>query len=294
MTDYIVRAIAKEAGILALACISTETVANGARRHRTTPIATAALGYGLTGAALLGALLKVQQRVAVKFDGSGPLVKLVAESDSYGHVRGYVAETGLPWPLPIEAADVAEALGDAGLLRVVKDVGLPELAESVVPIQTGNLDSDLVYYLTMSEQVPSLVEIGVKLDPAGGLLVAGGLLLQLMPGQGVIELAKLADRMDDLPPVEEMLVAGQTPEQILAEIFGEISYEILEQRTLVFRCGCSAEKSQQALRLLRPAELAELIKEGEAVIECHFCHERFTYGIDVLEEILQQVEARHA
>lgn len=284
--DYIVRAIAKEAGVRALACRTTDLVREAARRHRSTPVATAALGYGLTAVALLGALIKVQQRVGLKVDGGGPLGKLVTESDSYGHVRGYVSRPEVPWALPVSVADVADALGRTGVLTVFKDLQMKEMYEGVVPIQTGELDSDLVYYLIKSEQVPSLVEIGVKIDERGEVVTAGGVLLQLLPGQQAVALVKYADRMDDLPPLEEFMADGQTPEQVLASLFGDVTYETLERHPVVFRCSCSRARSERALTLLSREDLELLIEEGEAVVDCHFCHERYVFDKDDLREIL--------
>lgn len=289
MTDSIVRAIAKVNGVRALACITTELVKEAARRHQSTPIATAALGHGLTAVALLGALLKAQQRVGFKVSGNGPLRKLVAESDSYGHVRGYVLESALAWPLPITAADVAAALGREGLLTVFKEVRPQELYEGVVPIQTGEVDADLVYYLLKSEQVPTLVEIGVKLDAQGELVVAGGVLLQLMPGQEPAALVEYADRLDDLPPIEELLADGRTPDEILATLFGSVPYDTLEHSTVGFRCSCSWPKSEQALRLLSRDDLEILLTEGQAVVDCHFCHERYIFGRELLEMLLDEL-----
>lgn len=287
--DYLVRAIAREANVRAAACVTTALVREAARRHRSTPVATAALGYGLTAVTLLGTLIKVQQRVGLKVAGDGPLGKLVAESDSYGHVRGYVSNPEVPWPLPVDAADMAEALGRTGALTVFKDLQMKEMYEGVVPIQTGELDSDLVYYLIRSEQVPSLVEIGVKLDERGELLAAGGVLLQLLPGQEATALSAFADRMDDLPPLEELLADGQSPEAVLGSLFGDVAYDVLERHPVVFRCSCSRERSLRALTLLTREDLELLLEEGEAIVDCHFCHERYAFGQDDLREILAGV-----
>ena len=288
--DFLVRAIAREAGVRALACLTTDLVREAARRHQASPVATAALGYGVTAAALLGALLKVQQRVGIKVDGHGPLGKLVAEADSYGHVRGYIATPELPWPLPVGAVDVAEALGRNGQMTVFKDLQMKEMYEGVVALQTGEVDSDLVYYLIKSEQVPSLVEIGVKLDAQGNLVAAGGVLLQLLPGQEAKALAAYADRMDDLPPLEELLADGEAPEDVLARLFAGVDYETLERQPVVFRCSCSRAKSRQALTLLGREDLATLLLEGEAVVDCHFCHERYVFDRSDLAEILGEAQ----
>ena len=290
--DHLVRALAREAGVLAMVGRADGVTLEAARRHQASPVATAALGNGLTAAALLGSLLKVQQRVAIKVEGNGPLQKMIVESDSYGRLRGYVANPEWSVPPPIGAEEVAGALGRVGLLTVVKDVGLKNLYEGVVPLQTGELDKDLMYYLMQSEQVLSLLELGAEIDGSGRLAAAGGFFLQAMPGQDTAVLEKLVERTEDLPPIGGMFADGAAPADILADIFGDVPYEVLETRPLSFHCSCSRERSLQALRLLDRDDLLTLIAEGEAIIDCHFCHERYVFDRDVLQAILDESEAQ--
>lgn len=290
--DHIVRVLAKEAGVLAMACSARSIVQEAARRHSASPVATAALGYGLSAAALMGSLLKVQQSIAIKVEGNGPLQKMVVESDSYGRLRGYVANPEWSAAGPVTAVDVAGAVGRLGLLTVVKDLGVKNLYESVVPLQTGELDKDLMYYLMQSEQILSLLELGAELDADGRIAAAGGFLLQAVPGHDTAILEQLVERTEDLPPIERMLAEGDTPADVLGEIFGDVSYEILETRPIAFHCSCSRERSLQALRLLDREDLLTLIAEGEAVIDCHFCHERYVFGRSVLEDVLSALEAQ--
>lgn len=294
--DHIVRVLAREAGVLAMACSVKSVVQEAARRHTASPVATAALGYGLSAAALMGSLLKVQQSIAIKVEGNGPLQKMVVESDSYGRLRGYVANAewnaARPAGSAVGSINVAPALGRVGLLTVVKDLGVKNLYESVVPLQTGELDKDLMYYLMQSEQVLSLLELGAELDGDGQIAAAGGFLLQAVPGHDTATLEHLVERTEDLPPIERMLAEGDMPAAVLNEIFGDVSYEILETRPVVFHCTCSRERSLQALRLLDREDLLTLIAEGEAVIDCHFCHERYVFDRSVVEEVLRALESQ--
>lgn len=288
MNDYMLRVLAREAGVRAFVCVTGATVLEARRRHQAGPAATVALGYGLTGAALLGALLKIRQRVALKVEANGPLRKVVAESDSNGRLRGYVGEPGWQAPPEVDPHRIRATLGSLGLLTVVKDLGLKELYEGVIPLQTGLLDSDLVYYLTHSEQVPSLVEIGVKLDAGGALLAAGGLLIEHMPGHEVAALSTIAEHLDDMAPLAEVLARGQSPEEILAQIFAELPYEVLERHELRFECSCSWARSEKALLTLSRSDMEALIAEGQAVVDCHFCGERYIFGREALEMILER------
>jgi molecular chaperone Hsp33 len=285
VNDYLIRVLGKEAGVRGIACVTTHLVQEAAQRHSTSPAATAALGYGLTGAALLGALLKVQQRVALKVSGAGPLQKMIAEADSYGNVRGYVNVPNVPAASAIQPDVIAETIGRQGNLTVVKDLRLKSLYESTVPIQTGYLDADLTYYLNQSEQSPSVVEIGVKVDTSGRVEAAGGLLLQTLPGEETSTLERLSERLDDLPPLGDVLATGHSPQDVLAGIFRDVDFEWLEERPLHFNCGCSRARSRQALGLLSREELEGLIEEGEAVVDCHFCHEQYVFKRNELEAL---------
>lgn len=291
VSDYIVRVLAKEAGIRGLACVTTDLVLDAGARHENAPAATAALGHGLTAAVLLGALLKIRQRVAIKVEGSGPLGKMVAEADSYGRVRGYVSRPEATLPVMAWPGDFGVAFGRQGTLTVVKDLGLQELYESVVPLQSGRLDSDLVYYFMQSEQTPTLVQINIRLNENDELEAAGGLLLQLLPDAEPITLRRLADRLLDTLDLTDALAQGETPESILAVLFDDIAYETLETRPLQFHCSCSWAWAEQALRLLDREDIEQLMVEGQAVVDCHFCHQRYIFSVEALETILEKAAA---
>ncbi|MDA0244127.1 MAG: Hsp33 family molecular chaperone HslO [Chloroflexi bacterium] len=284
--DYIIRTIAKDAGVRAMACISTELSAEGARRHATQPTAMVALGRALTGAALLGALLKVRHRLALKFEGSGPIQKMIVEADAYGKVRGYIANPAVDSGTGLY--DLQKAMGE-GILTVVKDVKMKDLMESVVPLVTSLIDEDLEFYLNQSEQIASAVQVGVVLGPEGGIAVAGGVLIQNLGDQKGETIHLLAERLQEMPPVAELLHSGQTPETILAQLFGDIPYEVLEKRPLVFKCECSRERSEGALRSLGREEVQQLFEEGQAIVDCHFCHERYFFTRDDLELLLDEL-----
>jgi molecular chaperone Hsp33 len=216
---------------------------------------------------------------------------MVTESDSYGRVRGYIAQPAVAAPQPIGRAAIAQAIGTDGRITIVKDLRMRDLYEGVVPLQTGEVDKDLMYYLFKSEQVPSLVEIGAELDREGTLIAAGGLLVESMPDYDAAAFRSLADRLEDLPPLDKFFAHGDLPEQVLAHLFGPISYEILETRDLIFRCGCSRERSRRAVMLMGAEEIEALVLEGEAIVDCHFCHEQYVFDRDELRAMLAELSA---
>lgn len=293
MADYLVRIIAKEVGVRAFACVTTGLVQEAAQRHQTSLVAGVALGRTLTGAALLGALLKVKQRVALKYEGNGPLQKVLAEADSYGRVRGYVNVSAVDLPLVNEQVDLEAAIGRAGLLTVVKDLRLKEMVESVTTLVASDFSQDLQVYFDQSEQIATAVQVGEVLDETGQLVAAGGLLIQELPAQGQAgAVAALQERLQELPPVADLLAEGQSPEAVLALVFAGMPYEVLEQRPLRFACDCSWDRTRQALATLGAAEIAHLLEtEGEAVVHCHYCHEAYHFNQFELDVLLTELSA---
>lgn len=286
MEDHLVRALAREAGVRVIVSGNTGLAQEAADRHGTFPIATIALGHALTGAALMGALLKVRQRLAMKFEGSGPLQKILVESDNNGRIRGYVSQPMIDLPYQ-ERRQIAAALGDTGLLTVVRDVLLPELVESTVPLGSGDIAAELTFFLNQSEQIPSLIDISHTVDDEGNLQTVGGLLIQALPPYETDIVQQLRNSTQELPPVADLLSSGQTPEEIAALLFGAMPYKLLEKRPLHFECGCSRSRSEQALISLGVAEIQHIINtEGEAVVDCHFCHEQYIFSRAELEALI--------
>lgn len=290
MNDTLLRILAKPAGLRGLACITTDLAREAARRYTAAPVAAAALGYGLTAAALLGGLLKVQQQVALKIEGDGPLGKLVAEADAYGRLRGYVAAPDVAAPLPLAPDAVAAALGRTGLLTVVKDLRMRDLYQGAVALQEGDVSASLSHYFAKSEQVPTLVQLDVLTDDNGALVAAGGMLLQALPGADPVILQRAAENVASRPPLAVDLAGGRTLEEILGQAVRGLDFTVLEQRPLAFSCSCSRARSRQALKVLGEDDLLALIVEGEAVVDCHFCHERYVFDREELAAILDELE----
>jgi molecular chaperone Hsp33 len=285
--DYLVRALAREAGVRVIVSANTNLAREAADRHGTFPTSSIALSHALTGGTLMGALLKVRQRIAIKFEGSGPLQKILVESDNNGRIRGYVANPMIDLP-NLTREDIATALGDTGLLTIVKDVLLPELVESTVPLGSGDIAAELTFFLNQSEQIPSLIEISHLADEEGYLQAVGGLLIQALPPYESDIVQQLRNNIHELPPVADLLHNGKTQEEITDLLFGQMPYKLLEKRPLHFECGCSRSRSEQALISLGADELRQIIAtEGEAVVDCHFCHEQYVFSREELEALLE-------
>ncbi len=289
--DYMVRILSKSENVRALACVTTGLADEAARRHGTYPTASAALGRALTGGALMGALLKTGQRLAMKFEGNGPLRKIIVEADSNGAVRGYVGVPQVQMLTPAGKLDVGGALGRAGFLTVTKDLGLKDPYKGMVQLYSGEIAEDIAYYLTDSEQIPSAVGLGVFVEPDNRGSASGGFLVQSLPPGDEEVIDRLMERINGMPPVSRLLLEGKTPEQMLETMFEGIPYITLEKRELEFRCTCSREKIERVLISLGSRELADMIsRDGGTQVTCEFCREVYPFSGTELEKIAEEMK----
>lgn len=281
--DYLVRIITKDGNVRALACVTTNLVNEACRRNGTYPTASAALGRALTGAALLGALLKSGQRVALKFEGNGPLKKIVVEGESHGAVRGYVEVPKVDLPPKDGKLDVASALGKVGILKVTKDLGKKEPYQGIVQLYTSEIAADIAFYLAKSEQLPSAVGLGVFVEPDDRVSAAGGFLIQSIATSNEELIDKLIEHIEKLPPITELLRRGKTPEELLELIFADIPFTPLEKHTLALRCSCSRERVEKALLILGREEIVTLMAaEGSTSVTCEFCLKQYVFSREEL------------
>ena len=293
MNDYLVRIIAKSGSFRALACLSTDLVGEAGRRHGTMPTATAALGRALTGGALMGALLKTGQRLALKFEGNGPLGKILVEAESNGAVRGCVGNPSAELPPRKGKLDVAGALGRAGFLTVTKDLGLKEPYRGMVQLYSSEIAEDLAYYLTESEQVPSAVGLGVFVESDGRVAAAGGFLIQALPPRDDTMIDRLMERIAALPPLSELLRQGEMPETLLERLFAGIPCDTLEKRVIAFHCSCSRERIERVLLSLGESELVALQREqGSAEVTCEFCRQGYLFEAADLERLRRELSGK--
>lgn len=289
MKDQLIRVISDEANVRALACVTTNAVRTACARHQTRPTASVALGRALTGGVLLGALLKGRQRVALKFEGNGPLGKIVVEVDPMCLVHGYVGNPDVDLPLKDGRFDVPGALGRAGLLTVTKDLLLKEPYQGVVNLVSSEIAEDIAYYLTDSEQTPSAMGLTAIPDETGGIVAAGGFLIQSLPPANEDAILALTRRIRNLPPLARLLMDGATPKDVLDRIFGDIAYEILGNQDVAFHCGCSRDRIEQALITLGVTEIEALAARGEnTTITCEFCRQPYAFTPEDLHRLASE------
>ncbi len=287
MGDKLHRVIATRENIFGVCCDCTELVAEACRRHDVGPTAGAALGRALAGAILLSALMKDGQNVSLRFEGNGPLRKIITEAGYDGWSRGYVAEPKVDLPLKNGNIDVCGGLGKAGLLTVTKDIGMKEKYQGTVQLYTSEIGEDIAFYLTESEQTPSAVSLGVRFEPDGTVSAAGGFIIQTLPPANEELIAELEKNIASLPPVTSQLLSGKAPDQILGEIFASIEHKSSGKTDLYYQCSCSRQKMASALMSLGKEEIEQVMAmENGVQVNCEFCRDSYTFDAKEIGELL--------
>ena len=289
--DYLIRATAAQDYIRAFAVTCRGVTAEAQRRHHTSPVVSAALGRTMAAALMMGRDLKHENdMMTIQYDCDGPIRGMTVTADSQGHVKGYAYQPQVDLPLKARGKlDVGGAVGK-GVVRVMKDIGLKDTYNGTVEIQSGEIGEDIAYYFAVSEQIPSVVSLGVLVDPSDGhILQTGGLLIQLMPDCPPEIAEDLENTCLALPQITTLLQEGNTPETILEQALGRHTLRIHDTCPVEFRCDCSRRRVEKALIAMGEVELCSLIKEGKPVtLNCGFCNTDYTFTPEELQELRKQ------
>ena len=289
MNDYIVRATAADHSIRAFAITSKNIVEEARKDHNTSPVITAALGRLLSGAAMMGTMMKGEKDLlTVQIQCQGPAQGLTVTADSAGHVKGFprVADVELP-PNALGKLDVGGALG-LGVMSVIKDMGLKEPYVGQIALQTGEIAEDLTYYFASSEQIPTSVALGVLMNKENTVRQAGGFMIQMMPFASDEVITALEERLKDFTSVTSHLDRGETPEDMMAELFEGMDMTIEDKIPTEFYCNCSKERVSRAVISVGKKELSDMIEEGKPIeVNCHFCNSHYNFSVEELEEMLK-------
>ena len=289
-SDYMVTATALSGKVRALAVRSTNLVQEALRIHKTSPVATAALGRFLTGTLFLADTLKGEgDTLTTNIRSDGPLQGMTAVADSHGNVRGYclepVVETTYHRPGKL---NVGAAVGN-GKLTVVKDFGLKEPYVGQVELVSGEIAEDFTYYLASSEQTPSIVSLGVGID-ANGVTCAGGFMVQLLPGADEETIEYLENRVSGgFPDVTFLLSEGMNPEKILDMFLGDKDICFLQGSKVAYKCNCSRDRMERNLMAIGKKDLTELSEDPNGIdLECHFCDQKYHFSQEDVKGMLEE------
>lgn len=291
MSDYLVRGMSMDGFVKVVAIRSTELVRRGAQIHGTTPNATAAFGRALTAASMMGNMQKVENgSMTLQIRGDGPIGGIVCVSDPTGNVRGYVINPKVPlvekYPGKL---DVGATVGN-GSLTVIRDLQMKEPYVGSVQLVSGEIADDVTAYFAQSEQTPTACALGVLVDKDMTVKVAGGYLLQLLPGAPEETIDLLEKGIQKAGAVTAMLEKGMTPEDILGAVVGDLGVLFMGTTEVSYKCYCSRQRVTDALISLGRKELAEIRDENKTFpVECQFCDTVYSFTPENISELLEKI-----
>ena len=288
--DEIIRATAANGFIKMAVITARDTVERARQIHGCSPTVSAALGRTLCAASMMGNMMKEDDAsLTIRVAGDGPIAGIVAISDHFGNVRGYVGNPTVDLPLRSDGKlNVGGAVGKNGTLTVSRDIGLKEPYIGSTELVSGEIAEDITSYLLESEQVPSACALGVLVDTDTTIRAAGGFIVQLMPGADEKLISALEENifmMDQLTTILD----EDGAENIFKQVLAGIEYHIVSHDPVEYRCYCSRERVSEAVTSIGKEELTSLLAEGKDVsVSCQFCDTVYTFTPDELLQLMNE------
>ena len=292
MNYYLVRGMSKDGFVKVVAIRSTEMVRRGAQIHKTTPNATAAFGRALTAASMMGNMQKVENgSMTIQIKGGGPIGSIVCVSDPIGNVRGYVYEPNVPLVEKFPGKlDVGATVGTDGTLTIIRDLQMKEPYVGSVPLVSGEIGDDVTAYFAHSEQTPTACALGVLVDTDLSVKVAGGYLIQLLPGAPDEVIDAVEAGIKRAGSVTTMLDQGMTPEDMLGQVLGSLGVVFMETTEVSYKCYCDRDRVTSALISLGKKELMEIAQEGKTFpISCQFCDTIYEFTPEDIKSLIDSL-----
>lgn len=292
MADHLIRAMTKDGWVKAVAIDGKNLVERARQIHDTTPTATAALGRTLCAASMLGNMQKTENgSITLQFKGGGPLGTVLAVSDWQGNVRGYVQNPHITLLEKYAGKlDVGAAVGTDGMLTVIRDLQMKDPYVGSVQLVSGEIGDDVTAYLVQSEQTPSACALGVLVDTDCTVKVAGGYILQLLPGAPEEVIDRLEIGIQNAGAVTAMLDRGLSPKEMLETVMEGMELEFFEESPVEYRCYCTQDRVESTLISLGKKELTEIAEEGKDIqVECQFCDTEYKFTPDQIRALLENL-----
>lgn len=290
--DKIIRCITSDGAIMASAIDASDIVFTAKKLHHLSRSATAALGRLLCATSIMGNMLKQKDAtINLRVMGGGELGPVITVGDSRGNVRGYVGNSDCPTEYYENGKiNVSKAVGRNGVLNVMRDYGTGEPYIGQVELVSGEIAEDITNYYATSEQIPTVCALGVLIDKEDGeVLLAGGLLIQLLPGAGEDTIDRLEKNVEKLEPVTTMLAKGMSILDICKTALEGFEVEVLDENPVKYVCTCSREKLERFFCTMSDDDIRSMADEkGVAIANCHFCNKKYIFTKDELEQIIKE------
>lgn len=290
LADSLIRAMTRDGFVKITAVDSTQITRRARQIHQTTAVATAALGRVLTAASMIGNMQKKEDgSITLIIKGGGPLGTLLATSDPEGNPRGYVENPQVALMEKYQGKlDVGAAVGSQGTLTLIRDLHMKEPYVGTIELIGGEIAEDIAAYFVESEQVPTVCALGVYMNRDQSVEVAGGYLLQLLPGAPEDLIDRLEEGVQKAGNVTTLMREGLSPKQVILRVLDGMDVEFLEEQEICYKCYCSRSRVESTIISLGEKDLREIIDAGEPItVGCQFCDVTYTFTPEDLSGLLE-------
>lgn len=286
--DKITKTISENGHFRAFVLDSTETIRTAQEKHDSMASSTVALGRAFIANQILAANEKGNTKITLKILADGATGAIISVANNKGQVKGYIQNPDLDYKKTATGDVIVGPLVGQGQFLVITDYGIGHPYNSTTPLISGEIGEDLAYYLTESQQTPSAVGLNVLLDQEDKVKVAGGFMVQVLPGASEEEISRFEKRIQTMPSISSLLASPSHMEALLEAIYGPDNYKILSEEPLSFKCDCSERRFLDALAGLPASDIQEMITEDHGCdITCQFCRKHYHFTPEKLEELIR-------
>lgn len=267
---------------------ATDVVREMQKLQTMAPLPSVAVGRAMVGAILMASHLKEGQQVGLYFRGTGPLSSIYAEANHDGQVRAYTPHALYEPSEYGKDLSLKEHVGVGTLIVTRHQPFQKQPFQGMVEMVSGEIGDDIAYYLQQSQQIRSLVSLGVYLDAFGQVRAAGGLMIEVMPGVEEAIVEKIQKNAEKLTlNVSKALFEGARPDDLVRPYLDGIPYtELDHDYPLRYACPCDKDRVIRALETLGLEELQDMVsKEEEAEVVCQICGRPYKIPVADIEAL---------
>jgi molecular chaperone Hsp33 len=287
--DRIIKGIHNDGFFKVSVVKTTQSVEEARNRHHLSPLASVLLGKALTGAMLLASELKGEERLQLRFEGTGPIGHVTVEANKLGELRGYVGDSNATIDPTSQKLEDGLGIGLLQATKVLYNQAKPK--HSTVELLFSDISRDLQFYLQQSEQVDSLISIDIDFNEDGSIAQSGGLIIQMLPDAPTKLFEQLTKQFSDLPRITTLFKDEVMIDEIMEEVTGKLDVRELERYPVDFYCRCSKDRFADALALLAVDEL-EAMQDKEQEMICHYCNEKYTFSEKEISRLVAQAKTK--
>jgi len=287
--DRVIRVISKSGYFRAVSIKSTDAVKLAQHQHKLDYISAYYLSKVLSATVMLSAFLKGEERISMEIMGTGAISRVYAEALQLGECRGFVS-----FSKDYEQSKInklVDVLG-AGMLKVTKVLyNNVEPVVGVVPLEVGDVSTDLAYYFAQSEQINSAVILDVDFDESGTIVSSGGIIVQAMPGATESEIKETVDSLSKIKSLSSDISSGLSPEEILNKYL-PFEFDVIKRTQVDFFCRCSKENFISKLSMLEQEEIEDMRNSGQKELVCQFCNKHYYLDDKDFSNMLAEIKIK--